>query len=179
MPQLRASLPDAYLLHSSWAFSLMRHSKGEAYERLGISTTPVRHTPSYVAARAPWREAVLEGAIEGDAAAEASMVIASSNKGGERARLVQLAQSQLDSAGVLILSFVTSAYDELSSNFAAHLRRASIRSYLLVTFSAEYQRQLVARGEVVHLHELPELRSGGSDKFASRDFFLVNSARWQ
>ena len=61
-------------------------------------------------------------------------VSGASREAAERARLVRLARAQVDSAGVVIITFVTSAYDELCVNFAAHLRRARIRSYLLVTF---------------------------------------------
>lgn len=195
MPQLRASLPDAYLLHSSWAFSLIKRSGGAAYRRLGLMP-PASGVGEEASARSlaemPGGSAAVDGQSSAGTTALAQTNVTQAppperdsssappqvDLVEERARLVKLARAQLDHTNLLILTFVTSAYDELCSNFAAHMRAAGISSYLLVTFNAGYGRELRARGEAVHLHELAELRTGGSDEFASKDFFLVNSARY-
>ena len=94
--------------------------------------------------------------------------------------LLSVARRFADADGRLILTFATAVYDPLLRNFVAHLSRLGLPSYLLATFTSHYHQQLLARGEKrVFLHELPMLgASGGSDVFASRDFFLINSARY-
>ena len=76
-----------------------------------------------------------------------------------------------------MLTFVTSTYDTLAINFVMHLRRLRLDHYLPAAFDADQQARLVARGEESYLHELHQLKSG-SDVFASKDFFLINSARY-
>ena len=66
----------------------------------------------------------------------------------------------------------------LCDNFVRHLAALDLRAYLLVTFDRAQHDRLERRGEPVYLRLLPQLKSGGSDQFASRDFFLINSARY-
>ena len=49
---------------------------------------------------------------------------------------------------------------------------------MLTAFTSAYHAVLAARGQEAYLHELPLLTSGGSDVFASKDFFTINSARY-
>ena len=84
----------------------------------------------------------------------------------------------MDGRGRLVVTFVTAAYDVLCDNFVRHLAALDLRAYLLVTFDRAQHDRLERRGEPVYLRLLPQLKSGGSDQFASRDFFLINSARY-
>ncbi|KAL3922881.1 MAG: hypothetical protein SGPRY_004400 [Prymnesium sp.] len=185
---LQRTAPRAFLLHSSWAFSLIRKSPLPAFHRLGIAVSEDNVSdalsPPAVAqlgavesqVQKTTREVVLPRLLLPDEAEEGSLGSSVDERRGE-GQLVELARRQAQGDS-LILTFVTSAYDELCSNFVAHLGRAAISSYLLVTFNPGYRDQLVARRQPVYLHSLAELHGGGSDKFASHDFFLVNSARY-
>ena len=201
---LRRSNPGAYLLHSSWAMKALR--QGEAVAGVtgpGLPTAPAANaTEPWLATGAmalqqPALQQPLDQARLAAPAALASpakpvaptssklapsvatpIVPASTGSEDGMPELVRLSHRQADVGGRLILSFVTSAYDELCMNFVAHLRRVGVSAYLLITFTPGYELTLRSRGEVAHLHPLPELRGGGSDQFASHDFFLVNSARY-
>ena len=48
--------------------------------------------------------------------------------------------------------------------------REVVRDNFLLTTE---QERLLSRGEESYLHELKQLKSGGSDDFASKDLFLI------
>ena len=159
LPMVRRACRHSYLLHSSWAMAQLRTRGGQGLATLGVAPPGI-------------------GLADSDAAG----VLSSSAKGVARGKaedgLIALARQRADSDGRLILTFATALYDPLCRNFVSHLRRLGVRSYLLATFTRAYHDSLAARGEQPYLHELAELSSNGSDVFASRDFFLINSARY-
>ena len=162
LPALRRTSPDSYLVHSSWAMRQLRTKGAEGYAALGLAA------PS----------GIPRGRSSSDGDGEDSSSDGSGEDGSDR-RLISLARSLADGQGRLILTFATALYDPLCRNFVAHLRRLGLSSYLLVTFTSSYAATLRARGERPCLHALHGLsKGGGSDVFASRDFFLINSARY-
>ena len=188
--KLRKASPAAYLLHSSWAMGLLRRQGAAAFRQLGLAppadlanstTTPTTATTTLTTAATmatlplPASSAAAAAVTDGRDGTNASTT---DDEGEATAPLLRLARKRADSRGHLMLTFVTSTYDTLAINFVMHLRRLRLDHYLLVTFDADQQARLVARGEESYLHELHQLKSGGSDVFASKDFFLINSARY-
>jgi len=159
LPMLRHASPSTYLVHSSWAMAeIWTHGVG-GYMTLGLNRPRL-------------------GRSDGGGSAAAD----SRGTGGQTAStandLLSLARRVADEQGRLLLTFATAVYDALCVNFVAHTRRLGLTNYLLVTFTAAYHKVLAQRGERPHLHSLPAFHSGGSDIFASREFFTVNAARY-
>ena len=144
-----------YLLHSSWVMRQLRARGAVANTALAPQCTTRQPSKWFVA-----------GTTE----------VAASRD--DDSGLVSLARRISDADGRLILTFATAVYDPLCRDFVAHLRHLGVRSYLIGTFTRSYHKVLTARGERPHLHNLPQLTSGGSDVFGSHDFFLLNSARY-
>ena len=148
----------------------------EAYRQLGFEPTAGERGAAAAAAAATPSASASASAGE---AANRSLAAAEAAGGGVAVPpLLQLARKRAGPAGRLMLTFVTTTYDALCGNFVLHLRRLRLSNYLLVTFDASQQERLQRRGEESYLHELKQLKSGGSDDFASKDFFLINSARY-
>ena len=168
VPMLRHTSPFSYLLHSSWAMGKLRADGVAGYATLGLNAPGGAAQPTI--ASSSRSSSSSSTTTTNDAPFTATSQPAST--------LLSLARSLADEHGRIILTFATALYDPLCRNFVGHLRRLDVRNYLLATFTAAYHRTLVARGERAYLHELPGLTSDGSDVFASRDFFLINSARY-
>ena len=175
LPELRAASPGAYLLHSSWAMGQLRQRGPEAFRQLGFEPA-ADETGATAAAAAAKAKAV--AAAAGEAVNRSLATGEVVGAGPAVPPLLRLARKRAGPTGRLMLTFVTTTYDALCGNFVLHLRRLRLSNYLLVTFDASQQERLLRRGEESYLHELKQLKSGGSDDFASKDFFLINSARY-
>lgn len=169
VPNVRRASPHTYLVHSSWAMVQLRTHGASGYATMGLPM------PGGADVATP---ASMVDALTGGGGAASDEVAGGHVLEGGTDSLISLARRRTDGDGRLILTFATALYDPLCRNFIAHLRRLGVRHYLLATFTRSYHAALTERGESPYLHELPGLTSNGSDVFASRDFFLVNAARY-
>ena len=195
LPLLRRLATDTYLVHSSWAMAQLRNHGLAGFAMLGINAPQdgLASLHNGISLGETHGEALLAHALSTAAnptlhdpsqapgtnkgAAQATQVTHATSH-ADVADLIDHARRAADSDRRLILTFATAVYDPLCRNFMAHAQRLNLRNYLLVTFTRAYHRDLADRGVSAYLHELPLLTSGGSDTFASKDFFTINAARY-
>ena len=163
VPALRERHADAYLLHSSWAMRQLRQRGAAGFRQIGLEPLPGFEAAADADAG--------DAAADGNADAGAGAPPPPPSAADEAASLLRAARARADGRGRLVVTFVTAAYDVLCDNFVRHLAALDLRAYLLVTFDRAQHDRLERRGEPVYLRLLPQLKSGGSDQFASRDFF--------
>ena len=170
---LREAHPATFLLHSS-AFSKMGLDALAALLVGKRNATTTRPTPPTSAQEAPaggnWVDAAFAAEHSTTATAPPPPL-----------DLAPLAARAGPSRTALVAFVAGTRYDDLCTNFVAHLRRAGVRRYALVALDNESAvRQLVAAGEpVVDASRLVTLQAGGSDEFGSANFFAVNGARYR
>ncbi len=161
------ALPYTYLVHSSW---LTRRARNQP--AIGVRGWPMLRAHEWDNTRQA------SHSDSPPSLSDLSTGISGIGCEGVACNLLSMAHGVSDSHGQLILTFATAVYDPLCKNFVAHLRRLHLKNYLLITFNASYHRTLTGRGEEPYLHVLKALSSEGSDVFASKDFFMINAARY-
>ena len=167
VPALRERHADAYLLHSSWAMRQLRQRGAAGFRQIGLEPLPGFEAAADADA----------GDAAADATADAGAGAAAAVGGRQTAPLLRAARARADGRGRLVVTFVTAAYDVLCDNFVRHLAALDLRAYLLVTFDRA-QHDRLEHAASPSTCGCCRSSSGGSDQFASRDFFLINSARY-
>jgi len=177
--QLRNRWPHAYLLHSARLTRAL--VDGEGGGGLGVEAPwldQAVHAASFAAGLA-----LGGGSAETKEAgthARGTVMDAKPEVSGQLNALLRLADRRSDPQRRLVVSFVSSAYHELCDHWLHHVHRHGLQHYLLVAFDAAQAAQLAAQGEEPHFEPMAGLSAaGGSDVFASRDFFTLNAARYR